>query len=233
MDGLLLGAAAAAIGRRAKPDDAIDAHRRTDILEALLAQLLEGGLELVADLVIGRAGDVDAAGIRGGFQARGDVDAVAIEIAALHHDVAEIDADAQHDAAVLRLPGGRRGHRLLDVDGALHGVHRAAELHHDAVAGHLEDAALVLGHQRRDDLLAARLERAQGPHLVQLHQPAVADDIGGEDGGKAALEAIFDHAMPHEGTFGANHRNARPQVSIETAPTRGYSDRNHRCGGTR
>ena len=124
---------------------------------------------------------------------------------AFHHDVAEIDADAQHDAAVLRLPGGGGGHRLLQVDGALHGVHGAAELHHDAVAGHLEHATLMLGHQRRDDLLAPGLERGEGADLVQLHQPAVADDIGGEDGGKAALEAIFDHrqiiGMPTAGVY--------------------------------
>ena len=29
--------------------------------------------------------------------------------------------------------------------------------------------------------------------LIHTHQPAIAGDIGGEDGGKAALGAFFDH----------------------------------------
>jgi hypothetical protein len=36
------------------------------------------------------------------LKARRDVDAVSIEVAALHYHIAQIDPDAQHDPAVLR-----------------------------------------------------------------------------------------------------------------------------------
>ena len=39
------------------------------------------------------------------FEPGCDVDAVAIEIAALDHDVAQIDTDAQNDASILRQAG--------------------------------------------------------------------------------------------------------------------------------
>jgi hypothetical protein len=47
-----------------------------------------------------RVGDEDAAEIGQGFDARGDVDTVAIEVVALDDHIAEIDADAQFDMAI-------------------------------------------------------------------------------------------------------------------------------------
>ena len=60
------------------------------------------------------------------FQPRRDVDAVAIEIAALDDHVAEIDADAQNDAPVLGRPSLAAAISLLQLDGAGDGVDRAA-----------------------------------------------------------------------------------------------------------
>ena len=84
----------------------------------MLAEILEARLHAVAQLVARHAGDADAAGLRQRLHARGDVHAVAEHVAVPHHHVADIEADAQLHALVLRQGGIRLGERLLDCDGA-------------------------------------------------------------------------------------------------------------------
>jgi hypothetical protein len=131
--------------------------------------------------------DVNAARLGQRLQSRGDIDAVAVEIVTVDHDVAEVDADAEHDSAVFRQVGVRGFHAVLEVERAVHGVDSAAERDQHAVAGHLEDAAVMLGHQRLQHLLAPLLQRRQRAGLVLLHEAAVADHVGGENGGKTAF----------------------------------------------
>ena len=40
---------------------------------------------------------------------------------------------------------------------------------------------------------APALEDGQGTCLMKLHEMAIADDVGCQDGGKAALDASFGH----------------------------------------
>ena len=47
------------------------------------------------------AGEADAAGLGRRLQPRGDVDAVAEQVLSLHHDIAEIDPDAELDLPVV------------------------------------------------------------------------------------------------------------------------------------
>jgi hypothetical protein len=51
----------------------------------------------------------------------------------------------------------------------------------------------MLCDQRLKDIFATLLERGQCARLITLHEAAVADHIGGQDGGKAALGAFFGH----------------------------------------
>ena len=133
-----------------------------------------------------RIGDEHPAGIGQGLDPRGDIDAVAIEVVALDDHVAEIDADAQFDAAVRRDTGVPLGHRLLHRDRAAHRIDDAGKLHQQAVAGGLDDAAPVLGDFRIEKLTAQRLEAFERAFLVRPHQPRIASHIGGKDRGKAA-----------------------------------------------
>ena len=73
------------------------AHRLGNVLEGLLAQVIEGDLDLAADLPIGVIGDANAARLGDAFQPRRDVDAVAEDVVAVDDDVADIDADAELD----------------------------------------------------------------------------------------------------------------------------------------
>ena len=81
--------------------DAIGSHRRGDVLDALLAEVLEGRAHALADRALDGVGDGDAARLGDALQTRGDVDAVAVDraVALLDH-VAEMDADAKLHPAI-------------------------------------------------------------------------------------------------------------------------------------
>ena len=164
----------------------VDPHRPGDVLDLLLAKILKDKGQAVADMVMNGIGDEDAAGIGQGFDPGGDVDAVAIEVVALDDHVAEIDADAQFDAVVRRDARVALGHRLLHRDGTAHRIDDAGKLHQQAVAGGLDDAALVLGDLRIDELAAQRLEAFERAFLVRPHQPRIPRHIGGKNRGKTA-----------------------------------------------
>ena len=63
-----------------------------------MSQVLEHRLDPPVDLVVDGRGQADAADLGELLDARGDVDAVAEDVAILENDVAEIDADAEFDA---------------------------------------------------------------------------------------------------------------------------------------
>src|SRR5205814_6159239 len=60
--------------------DSVDPHRPCDVLDLLLAEILEGEVELVAHLLVRRAAEADAAGLRQRFEPCGDVDPVAEDV---------------------------------------------------------------------------------------------------------------------------------------------------------
>src|SRR6266849_10835860 len=69
-------------------------HRLGDILDRLWAEVLVTQRELVAEVLADSARDADAAGVGEALETRGDVDAVAVNLFAIHHHVAKVDADA-------------------------------------------------------------------------------------------------------------------------------------------
>ena len=87
----------------------VDAHWPCDVFEALLPDIGKLGLDFASHLPERILGDADAAGLGDGFEACGDVDAVAVDvpildnhIAQLDNHVAQIDTDAVLDASVCR-----------------------------------------------------------------------------------------------------------------------------------
>jgi len=146
---------------------------------------------------VNRIGDEHCTGVGQGLDPRGDVDAVAIEVVALDDHVAEIDADAQFDPVVRRDASVPPGHCLLHCDRAAHRIDDTGKLHQHPVAGGLDDAALVFGDLRIDELIAQRLEALERAFLVRPHQPRIPRHIGGEDCGEAAglAHAVSPAAM--------------------------------------
>jgi hypothetical protein len=72
-------------------------------------------------------GSADAAGRCQPFQTRRNIHAIAENIPLLHHDVADVDADAKVHATIVLEGIIRMGKFVLDVDRALDGSQRATE----------------------------------------------------------------------------------------------------------
>src|SRR5262245_55424474 len=127
------------------------------------------------------------------LKTHGDYDAIAIQIAPLDHHIAEIDADAQYDALLLQHPLVCRRHPLLELDRTGDRIDRAGELDQYPVTHHLDDAAVMIGDHWLQDTFAPLFQCSESSRLVLLDEAAVADHVGGQDGGQAALGAFFGH----------------------------------------
>ena len=93
------------------------------------AEIGDRQIEPPLDLPVGVLGQTDRARLGDALEPRGDVDAVAHQIAvALLDHVAQMNADAELDAPVLRHAGVALDHAVLHFDRAAHGVDHAAEL---------------------------------------------------------------------------------------------------------
>ena len=160
----------------------IDADRLGDVLELGRAEIDDREIEPPLDLTIGVLGQTDRAGLGDAFQPRGDIDAVAHQVAVgLLDDVAEMDADAELDPALGRHAGVALDHAVLHFDRAAHRVDHAAKLDEAAVAGALDDAPMMRGDGGIDQIAAQRPQPRQRSLLVRAGEPAVADDIGDQD----------------------------------------------------
>ncbi len=78
------------------------------------------------------------------FETRGNIHSVSEDVVVLDDNVADVDADTEHDTLLLGHIGVALGHRVLDFDRALDGFDRAGELGQKTVAHQLDDAPMVL-----------------------------------------------------------------------------------------
>ncbi len=122
----------------------INPDRLGDVLELSLAEVGDRQIKASLDLTIGVLGQADRPRLANAFEPRGDIDAVAHEIAVAFLDhIAQMNADAELDAALWRLSRRCARPAVLHFDRAAHGVDHAAKLDEDAVAGPLDDAPVV------------------------------------------------------------------------------------------
>jgi hypothetical protein len=133
----------------------IDPHGLGDVLELCQAKVAHLKIEPAFDLAVGVLGQTDRAGLSDSLEPRGDIDAVAHEVAvALLDDIAEMNANPKLNALLGRHAGVALDHSGLDFDRAAHGVDHASELDDRAVAGALDDASVVHGDDRVDQIAA-------------------------------------------------------------------------------
>src|SRR5947208_823073 len=71
----------------------VGTHRPRDVVQALLAEIAEGNVELARGILLHPHRHADAARFGEGLEARGDIDPVAKNIALVHNDIALVDAD--------------------------------------------------------------------------------------------------------------------------------------------
>ncbi|MGY3156261.1 hypothetical protein ACVW0V_005401 [Bradyrhizobium elkanii] len=188
--------------------DAEDPDRARDVLDGLVAEILEAQIfQAIADLIADRAGNADAAGLGQRLQAGRDVDAVAEDVGTVNDHVAKIDADAKLHPARRRDVGVALRHPALNLGRAQHRIDDAMKFDQQAVAGGLDDAAAILGDGRIDQLDAMGFEARKGARLVSLHQAAIADHVGGEDRSEPALWSWHVHLNDLPGYLAASVAN--------------------------
>jgi hypothetical protein len=164
-----------------------------DVLDLLLAEIVEGEVEAVAHLLVRRGAEANPAGLSQRFEPGGNIDTVAEDVAILDDDVAEVDAHAKFDSALCRCRGVAGDHLALYRDGTAHRVDDTGELNQEAVAGGLDDATPMLGDFGIAEFTANRTERRQRALFVLAHQPRITGDINRQNGRQSPLDPRFAH----------------------------------------
>jgi hypothetical protein len=85
------------------------------------------------------------------------------------------------------------GHRILEVDGTLHGIYSTSKFHQRPVTHYLENATLMMGDQGLQNILSSSLEGSQGAGLVLSHKPTKTNHVRGQYRCKAAFNPSFGH----------------------------------------
>jgi hypothetical protein len=97
---------------------------------------------------------------------------------------------------------------MTNRDRASHRIDDTWKFYHQSVAGGLDEAALVLGDFRIEELATQCSEAFESPALVGADQPRIPRHVGGEDRRKAA---------------GQRHRPAQPKGLSAGTPSRSKS----------
>src|SRR5262249_49592308 len=148
-----------------------------DVLDLLLAEVVEGDVEAVAHLLVRRGTEANPAGLSQRFEPGGNVYPVAEEVAILDDDVTDIDPHAKVDAPLCRRRGVAGIHLPLHLDRTAHRVDDAGELDKEAVAASFDDATPVLGDFGIAEFATNRTQRRERALFVLAHQSRIAGDI--------------------------------------------------------
>jgi hypothetical protein len=90
---------------------------------------------------------------------------------------AEMNADSEFYPTLDRQARIAFDHAVLHFDRAAHGIDDAAELNESAVPGSLDDAPVMQGDGRVEQVAAQRTQPRQGAILVRAGEPAIADHV--------------------------------------------------------
>ena len=146
----------------------------------LVAEIIPANRQFALDLLVDAAGNAHSTGLRESLQPRRDIDAIAHQVVALDHHVADVDSDAELHPAVVGERGCQSSMLCWIFKRGAHCLHGAGEFRNDAVAGAAEDPAFVRADDRGDPL-ATVLKRPIGSLLIGAHHAGIARAIGGED----------------------------------------------------
>ena len=170
--------------------EAVDADRPRDVLELLLALIDEADIEPAFGILLHAGRHADAARLGQALEAGGHVHAIAEDVVILDDDVADMHADAELDAPVLGHVGIAGDHPALHVDSAADGIDDAAELGQQPVARRLDQPSVMLGELGIEQKSAMGLQLPDRAFLVGADQPAVACDIGRQDGRQPPIQTL-------------------------------------------
>ena len=161
--------------------DPVGTHWPCDIFEALLADVIEGNIQLVAHIFVDSTRDADAAGLRQTLQTRRDVHAVPVDVVRINDDVAEIDPDAKCNPLIASNTSIALAHLLLHLDSAASCIDDAMKLNEHPIASRLHDTAVMLFDLRIDQFAPMSLQACKRSLLVCTHEAAVPRNVRSED----------------------------------------------------
>ena len=149
------------------------------------------------DLPVGVLGQTDREGLRDALEPGGDVDPVAHQVAiALLDNIAQMNADPEIDALNRRQAGVALDHACLHLDRAADGVDHAAELDDDPIARPFDDPPMVEGDGRINEIAAESPKARKSTLLIGAGEPAIANNIRGQDRRKfARLAHVASHGV--------------------------------------
>jgi hypothetical protein len=157
--------------------DRIDTHRRIEVLEVAVAEILDLGIEAVDEAVAHLGRDDDATRPRQRAQPRRQVHPRAPQLAFFDHHVGHVRADAQPDRGIGRAAGVERADVPLDREGTGDRLRHRRQLDQQSVTRGSHQPPSMFG----QDLGAQDVDEAQPARehvvLVRRHQAHGLDDI--------------------------------------------------------
>src|SRR5258708_19547829 len=152
--------------------------------------------QLVLDLLVNGARDVNRARLGKALETRGNIDAIAVNVGCFDDDVARIAANPILDPM---MPGQRcvaSNHVLLNDDGTPHGFDRTVENRNEAVACGFDQPSMVLCDAGFDQAALDPLYAAVRSFFIDFHQAAVARDIAGDNRGNTSRPCLPPRLPP-------------------------------------
>ena len=130
-----------------------------------------------------------------------------------------MEAGPKFDALVRCDPSVALDHRPLDFNGAVHRVDDTPELDNCAIAGALDDPAVVHGYGRIDQIATEAPQPRQCAILIHAREPAVADNIRDQN-----RRDLTRPPMAHPLGVTQDSTKARPQRCLFVPHTRAGLD---------
>ena len=114
--------------------DPEDADRASDILDTMLAQIIECVVHPISQVIAHAAADAYPSRLGQSFETRGDIHAITENAAIFHHHIADIDADPKLHSPLCRQILIGAVERLLNGNCAVNGINDTGKLGQHAVA---------------------------------------------------------------------------------------------------
>src|SRR5262249_45815051 len=141
--------------------------------------------------------DVDAAGLGERLEPRGDIDAIAEDIALLDDDVVKVHPQAQRNASVGQQCPVQSRNRLAQCGGAAYRFDDALELDQHPVAGPPDDISAGLEDLWLDDFGQKESNPGEAVSLVSGEKPTVADEQDRRKSAPSTPSRIVGHDSFH------------------------------------
>jgi hypothetical protein len=162
--------------------------RPRDILQNLLAGVLDVERYLIARVIKDRLRDTYATGFCDALKPRRDVNVIPKNIMRLGDYVADIHAHAESNAIVFRIADCKFLDAGLELYSSSNRFDRAGKLGQEPVSGVLDYTAAVFGDCWVDGLSQERSQSGMRCLFVVVHEPRIASHIGGQYRRQPALD---------------------------------------------